>query len=107
MSPTDAYGSIRAIIQAGSNALLQIGFFGAASRSDSVDPAPLAAAAALSFELIDRDGNDVPVTFLNLIEAPGDERVVVLARLSHAPAAVAAKRGPARQAAPEASGPGV
>ena len=92
MAPTEAYQAVRPTIRSGSEALLQLGFFGAASQMPGADRESLSAAAALAFELTDLDGRDVPVTFLNLIEAPGDERVVVLARLSHAPAAVPAKR---------------
>ena len=99
------YAAIRPVIQAGSEALLQIGFFGAATHASPVDTASLAAAAALSFELVDPDGRDVPATFVNLIEAPGDERVVVLARFSHAAAGVPATPPASQGAAPEASRP--
>jgi hypothetical protein len=97
------YDAIRPVIQAGSKTLLQLGFFGAATRPLAIDTAPLAAAAELSFELVDSSGRDVPATFINLIEAPGDERVVVLARLSHAAAGVPARTSPRRGAAPDAA----
>jgi hypothetical protein len=105
LAPTEAYSAIRSTIQAGSEALLQLGFFGAAMQSPLGRPAGLAQAAALTFELVDRNGHDIPATFVNLIEAPGDARVVVLARLSHAPASVTAERSARRGAAPEASRP--
>lgn len=103
MSPTKGYAGIRPIIQAGSEALLQLGFFGAAAQTRPADSTALAAAAALTFELADAEGRDVPATFVNLIEAPEDDRVVVLARRSHASAAVAADLGPRRERVPDVS----
>jgi hypothetical protein len=85
--------------------LLQLGFFGAATQSAPLDTASLSAAAALSFELVDLNGRDVPATFINLIEAPGDKRVVVLARLSHAVAGVPASARARRASSSEASQP--
>jgi hypothetical protein len=105
LTATDAYAAIRPTVQAGSEALLQLGFFCAAAKPLFERPAALTEAAALTFELVDRNGRDIPATFVNLIEAPGDERVVVLARLSHASAAVAAERSARRGTAPEASRP--
>ena len=93
------------MIRAGSKALLHLGFFGAATQASMTDTAPLAAAATLSFALVDPDGRAVPATFVNLIEARGDERVVVLARLSHAAAGVPAVPRTSVAGAPEASRP--
>jgi len=97
------YAAIRPVIQAGSETLLQLGFFGASTHPLSTDTASLSAAAELSFELVDSEGRDVPATFVNLIEAPGDERVVVLARLSHAAAGIPARASLRRGAAPDAA----
>lgn len=107
MEPAPGYAAIQPIVRAGSTALLHLGFFGAATlgSTDNADVDRLHAAAGLRFELVDDDGRDIAATFVNLIEAPGDERVVVLARFGHAPAAVGARRRPAAAAAPTAARP--
>lgn len=101
LTPTPAYAAIRDVVREGSNALLQVGFFGAlAQLSNSGAPVPaLRAAAALSLDLVDDAGNDVAATFVNLIEPPDDNQVVVLARLSHSYSRTPAMRsGPVRRA---------
>ena len=87
------YAPLRETVRAGSAALLALGFFGAAAAG--VEPAgALAAAAALHFDLLDPRGELVPTTFVNLIEAPADGAVVVLARFRDAHAAVPARLTP-------------
>lgn len=97
MTPTASYASIQPVVREGSAALLRLGFFGAAMHmpgATDADDVPLRAAAELQFDLVDADQREVPATFVNLIEPPGDGRVVVLARLSHAHASVGAERKP-------------
>ena len=89
--------------------LLQLGFYGAASRDldvpEASESSSLAAAARLVFELRSPDGEEVPTTFVNLIEPPGDSRVVVLARFSHRHTRVGATRIPPSREAADAKAP--
>jgi len=90
LTPVAALDVLRPTIRAGSDALLALGFFGAASGA-ALNGAgtALRAAADLRFELVDIEGRVAHATFVNLIEAP-DGGVVVIARLSHASAATPA-----------------
>ena len=100
-------GSIRDTVRKGSQALLALGFFGAAIEAgrNGVGEA-LRAAAALEFELLNEAGNLIPTTFVNLIEAP-DGGLVVLARFGHAHSGVVAAMKPkARSAGDEEQPPG-
>jgi hypothetical protein len=81
---------VRETIRAGSNALLALGFFGAATPAGQNGAGEaLRAAAALRFDLVDDRGELAPATFVNVIEAPAGG-FVVLARFGHAHAAVPA-----------------
>ena len=91
LTPLPALDPLRDTIRDGSNALLALGFFGAATPAGlNGAGASLRAAAALRFDLFDERGDLSPATFVNVIEAP-DGGVVVIARLGHAHATVGAK----------------
>ncbi|PYP77534.1 MAG: hypothetical protein DMD35_14370, partial [Gemmatimonadetes bacterium] len=88
--PLSAFDALRPTVQAGSAALLALGFFGAASAAGENGAGPaLEAAAALRFDLVDLHDELVPATFVNIIEAP-DGGLVLFARLGHAHARVPA-----------------
>ena len=90
--PLPAFEALRPTVQAGSAALLTLGFFGAASTvGQNGSAAALQAAAALQFDLVDLQGELVPATFVNVLEAP-DGGLVVFARLGHAHARVVANK---------------
>jgi hypothetical protein len=91
LMPLPALDPLRDTIREGSNALLALGFFGAATPAGQNGAgASLRAAAALQFDLVDERGELSPSTFVNVLESP-DGGLVVLARLSHAHATVGAK----------------
>lgn len=98
LTPRPALDTLRETLHAGSEALLALGFFGAAAvgGQNGAEQA-LRAAADLRFDLFDARGELVPATFVNLIEAP-DGGTVVLARLGHAHAEVPAPRVPTPRA---------
>lgn len=90
LAPLPMIDPLRETLRAGSNALLSLGFFGAATEAGSNGAGgALRAAAALQFELVDERGEVVPTTFVNVIDAP-DGGLVVLARFGHAHASVGA-----------------
>jgi hypothetical protein len=100
-----AFDPLRPTVQAGSAALLALGFFGAASAEEHNGAgAALRAAAALQFDLVDRHGELVPATFVNVLEAP-DGGLVVFARLGHAHARVPAMRPMAPRSDTDAAKP--
>jgi hypothetical protein len=104
--PLPAFEALRPTVQAGSAALLAVGFFGAATPAGQNGAgAALHAAAVLQFDLVDVRGELVPATFVNLIEAP-DGGLVVLARLAHAHARVPAVRPMPPRASADAERPG-
>ncbi|MCC6245669.1 MAG: hypothetical protein IT353_22750 [Gemmatimonadaceae bacterium] len=109
MTAAAGYAAIRQTVREASMVLLQLGFYGAASRDidapDASASSSLAAAANLTFELRSADGAEVPTTFVNLIEPPGDARVVVLARFSHSHTRVGATRTPPSRDAVDATVP--
>ena len=109
MSPAPGYAAIQQTVRDASIALLQLGFYGAAARGlDAPETAvtvSLAAAARLVFELRDANGQEVPTTFVNLIETPRDSRVVVLARFSQSHAREGAARTPPLREAAETLAP--
>ena len=92
--PLPTLASIRNTVRKGSQALLALGFFGAATEAgrNGVGDA-LRAAAALEFELMNEAGNLIPATFGNLIEAP-DGGLVLLVRFGHAHSGVGAPLKP-------------
>ena len=90
LTPLPALDPLRDTIRSGSNALLALGFFGAATAAGQNGAgASLRAAAALQFDLVDARGELSPATFVNVLEPP-DGGLVVLARLGHAHATVGA-----------------
>jgi len=95
LTPLPSLDPLRDTIREGSNALLALGFFGAATPAGQNGAgASLRAAAALQFDLVDERGELRPSTFVNILEPP-DGGLVVLARLGHAHATVGAKLPPA------------
>ena len=89
------YESIAARVRAASQALLSHGLYGPpASVIPDVERrrarAALRAAAALRLELVPLAGSSTPSTFVNLVEAPADGHVVVIAGFRVEPAAVPA-----------------
>ncbi|HEY7394537.1 MAG TPA: hypothetical protein VH559_06820 [Gemmatimonadaceae bacterium] len=84
LAPVAGLEAFRPTIRAGSDALLALGFFGAAS-GVALNGAgtALRAAADLRFDLVDVDGGVVHANFVNLIESP-DGGVVVIARFRDA-----------------------
>ena len=92
--PLPSLDPLRNTIRAGSDALLALGFFGAATAAGQNGAgAALRAAAAVRFDLFDDRGNLSPATFVNVIEAP-DGGLVVLARFGHAHSPVTAPLRP-------------
>jgi hypothetical protein len=90
LAPLPTIDSLRGTLRAGSEALLALGFFGAATEAgQNGSGTALRAAAALRFDLQDERGALVPTTFVNVIDAP-DGGLVVLARFGHDHAAVGA-----------------
>lgn len=110
MTSAPGYATIRQTIRDASIALPQLGFYGAAARDfdapETGVSAALAAAAKLPFELRNAAGEEVPTTFVNLIEPPGDSRVVVLARFSHSHARVGATQTPLLHEVADENAPG-
>jgi len=94
LTPLPALDPLRDTIRNGSNALLALGFFGAATAAGQNGAgASLRAAAALQFDLVDARGELSPSTFVNVLESP-DGGLVVLARRGHAHAIVGATLPP-------------
>ena len=89
-----ALAPLRDTVRRGSQALLALGFFGAATKAgqNGVGEA-LRKAADLEFELMNEAGRLIPATFVNLIEAP-EGGLVLLARFGHAHSGVGAVRKP-------------
>jgi hypothetical protein len=92
-----AYAAIRPTVRAATAALLQLGFFGAAypalpprMRETVRLRHAISRAARLRLGLLDEQGASVQATFVNLLEAPADEGVVVVAGFGEAMAGVAA-----------------
>lgn len=110
LTPLPALDPLRDTIRDGSNALLALGFFGAATAAGQNGVgASLRAAAALEFDLVDARGELNPSTFVNVLESP-DGGLVVLARLGHAHASIGAKlpdigRGASSHARPQGDDP--
>jgi hypothetical protein len=101
MEPLAAYQAVRPTVRRGSAALLSVGFYGtAALTAGEGEPAAIEAlseAAAMRFELLDERGEQLEADFVNLIEPPDEETVVVIARFRGAAAGVPARR-PSRRA---------
>jgi hypothetical protein len=90
LAPVVGLEAFRPTIRAGSDALLALGFFGAASGVALKGAGTaLRAAADLRFDLVDVEGRVVHANFVNLIESP-DGGVVVIARLRDTHAATPA-----------------
>ena len=100
LAPVAALEPLRPTIRAGSDALLALGFFGAASGATlNGAGTALRAAADLRFELVDFHGQLAHTSFVNLIEAP-DGGIVVITRLSNDHATIPATVSPAPRAEP-------
>ena len=85
------YDGIAGRVRAASDALFSFGVYGPRVSVVPDDErrrarAALRSAAALRLELIPFTGHSIPATFLNLVEAPLDRQVVVIARFREEPA---------------------
>jgi hypothetical protein len=96
LQPLPAYASVAHTVRVASTALLRFGLYGPPV-SAKPDPSRRAArralwaAATLRLELAElASGAPVPTLFLNLVEAPADGGVVVVARFLDIPARVSA-----------------
>ena len=96
LQPLPAFEGVARTVRLGSDALMEYGVYGppVSARPDPRRRAArgaLRAAATLRLELLElASGAPIPTVFLNLIEAPGDRGVVVLARFLDSPARVPA-----------------
>jgi hypothetical protein len=97
LQPSPQYGSVREIIRDATNAFLHLGLFDAVapmlpalSAETRRRRRALARAARLQLSLVGADGARVPTDFVNLLEAPGDGGIVVLASFVSAPTWVGA-----------------
>ena len=93
-----AYEALASVTRAATAALLELGLFGG-----SLPPIPpfpagllrsrraLARAARLHLSLTDSDGDVALTRFVNLLEAPADGRVIVVAGFGESDASVAAR----------------
>jgi hypothetical protein len=111
LEPHAGYSGVKGIVQAATDAFLQLGVFGVAA--PLVPPIPAAArarraamgrAARLRLTLATDDGTVAPPHFVNLLEAPADGGIVVLAAFVEAPAVVGALLAPVARSGGE-SGP--
>jgi hypothetical protein len=107
MEPLAGYEAIAAITRAATAALLAYGFFGAAL--PPLPPFPgavlrarraIARAARLNIALEDARGARADASFVNVLEAPGDHRVVVVAGFPTVGALLGALPPPPPNAAP-------
>ncbi|HEY2374990.1 MAG TPA: hypothetical protein VGH98_03355 [Gemmatimonadaceae bacterium] len=92
------YRAIRPTVRAATGALLQLGLFGAAyppipprQREIARLRRAIARAARLPLSLVDERGAAAHAAFVNLLEAPADERVVVVAGFEDTLAGVGAR----------------
>ena len=86
LEPSAAYTIVADVVRVASDAFLHLGLFDAVA--PMVPPIPaqrrrwrraLSQAARLQLALIGADGARAPADFVNLVEAPGDRRIIVLA----------------------------
>ena len=97
LQPLPAYASMAHTVRIASTALLSYGLYGPPV-SGEPDPGRRAArralwaGATLRLELAElSSGAPMPTVFLNLVEAPEDRRVIVVARFLDSPARVPAR----------------
>jgi hypothetical protein len=94
MDTLDAYEAVRPTVRRGSAALLSVGFYGTAAlvagEGEPLTAMALKEAAAMRFELRGERGEQLEADFVNLIEPPGERRVVIIARFRGAAAGVVA-----------------
>jgi hypothetical protein len=86
-----AYAAVQPIVRAATAVLLEVGLFGAAlhpAENPSAEVArarrALIRAASLRFELLGEQGERVQAAFVNLLEAPADGGVIVVAGFGEA-----------------------
>ncbi len=94
------YENIASRVRAASAALFAFGVYGPRvsampDENRSRARAALHSAAALRLELVPFTGHSIPATFVNLVEAPLDRQVVVIARFRDEPAGSPAVAGKA------------
>ena len=111
LEPHTGYSGVKGIVQAATDAFLQLGVFGVAA--PLIPPIPASArarraamgrAARLPLMLATDDGTVAPTHFVNLLEAPADGGIVVLAAFVETPVVVGALLAPVSRSGGE-SGP--
>ena len=97
MVPLPAYLQLRAMICEATDALFQLGLFGSAMPALPPFPAhvlrlrrKMSRVARLTFVLVDVTGAVADTSFVNLLDPPGDHRVVVIAGFTGASAPIGA-----------------
>jgi hypothetical protein len=97
MQRLPSYANIQPTVRAATTAILKLGLFGAAYPPLPWQPREIlrfrraiARAARLRLSLVDERGFVAAVAFVNLLEAPADERVVVVAAFEDASAVIGA-----------------
>src|SRR4029077_4249505 len=97
MQRLPSYANIQPTVRAATAAILELGLFGAAYPPLPWQPRQvlryrraIARAARLRLSLVDEQGAAAQVAFVNLLEAPADERVVVVTAFENASASVGA-----------------
>jgi hypothetical protein len=97
MQRLPSYAGIQRTVRAATTAILKLGLFAAAYPPLPWQPREIlrfrraiARAARLRLSLVDEQGFVADVVFVNLLEAPADERVVVVAAFEDASAVVGA-----------------
>lgn len=107
LEPLPHYNSIRETVRHATASVIELGLFGAAWHDRPADlgaveshQRAMASAAQLALSLADANGAAVQTHFVNLLEAPEDGGVIVVASIVDAPASIGAVRVPAPQSAP-------
>jgi hypothetical protein len=97
MQRLPSYAGIQPAVRAATAAILKLGLFGAAYPPLPWQPRAIlrfrraiARAARLRLSLVDEQGAPAQAAFVNLLEAPADERVVVVTAFEDASAGVRA-----------------
>lgn len=113
LEPHSGYATVEDTVRRATEAFLELGLFGAAAPLLPPIPsgirtrrAAMARAARLPLELLTERGAHALTHFVNLLEAPADGGIVVLASFVEAPAVVGAGITPAPHAGGESAPPG-
>ncbi|HEY9229277.1 MAG TPA: hypothetical protein VIP11_21700 [Gemmatimonadaceae bacterium] len=99
LEPSPQYATVAEVVRQATDAFLHLGLFDAVAPLLPPIPADtrrlrraLTRAARLQIALIGVNGEQVSANFVNLLEAPADQRVIVLASFAIAPTSVGASR---------------